>query len=96
MGVLGMMSPFIRDDQTKTNTSIHDLLQSHPTKTRIGLDMSIIIVSSLRSQRSTNIHNLFHSEHTKLNRYELVASEDAIMSPEMVAITPGKPIDTGK
>jgi hypothetical protein len=62
MGVLGFMSPFIRDDNTMTNTSIHDLLHDHPTKNRIGLDMSIIVVSSLMSQKATNLHNLFHSD----------------------------------
>ena len=62
MGVLGFMSPYVRDDQMKTNTSIHDLLKDSPSKNRIGLDMSIIIVSSLWSQRLTTIHNLFHSD----------------------------------
>ena len=56
------MSPYVRDDQKKTNTSIRDLLHDHPSKKRIGLDMSIIIVSCLRSKKATNIHNLFHSD----------------------------------
>jgi hypothetical protein len=49
MSVLGFVSPFIWDDNTKTNTSIHDLLHVYPTKNRISLDMSINIVISLWS-----------------------------------------------
>lgn len=36
------------------------------------------------------------SYNTDLSRYELVANEEAISNFEMVSVTPGKPIDTGK
>lgn len=49
--------------------------------------------SSLLSLLPTGIGLSFNTE---LNRYELVASKDAILNNEITAITPGKPIDTGK
>ena len=62
MGVSDLMSPYVRDGKTATNTSIQTLLQNFPTKNRIGLDMSIIIVKSMRNKNATNIHNLYHSD----------------------------------
>ncbi len=49
--------------------------------------------SSLLSLLPTGIGLSFNTE---LNRYELVASKDAMLNTEMTTITPGKPIDTGK
>ena len=49
--------------------------------------------SALLSLLPTGIGLSFNSE---LKRYELVANEEAISNFEMVSVTPGKPIDTGK
>ena len=36
------------------------------------------------------------SFNNELNRYELIANEDAMMNTDLAVITPGKPIDSGK
>ena len=48
MGVKDLM-PLIRDSPKSTNTSLKQLINEHPSKTWIGIDMSILIIRSLKS-----------------------------------------------
>ena len=51
MGVHGFMT-YVRDDKSKTNTSLKDLIKSDPSKNWIGIDMSILIVKAIRSSQN--------------------------------------------
>ena len=44
----GFFSPYIRDNYYATNNSLQALLNEHPEKNWIGIDMSILIVKSLK------------------------------------------------
>jgi len=59
MGVKDLFSPFIRDNATATNTSLKDLIKDHPEKDWIGIDMSILLISAIKS--SPNFIDLLFS-----------------------------------
>ena len=48
MGVKDFM-PFVRDSGTATNTRLQDLIRKYPSKDWIGIDMSILLISAIKS-----------------------------------------------
>jgi 5'-3' exonuclease len=48
MGVKDFM-PFVRDSGTATNTRLQDLIRKYPCKDWIGIDMSILLISAIKS-----------------------------------------------
>ena len=64
MGVTNLMTPYVRDHASKTNSSIKKMLAENPEKDRIGIDMSIIIVRSIKNKKSLNILNRYHCSPT--------------------------------
>ena len=71
MGVSNFM-PFIRDGGAKaTNTSLSELLRQAPSKTWIGIDMSIIL-----KQTNSKISSHVHHSHSHLN-YQVIFKDSS-------------------
>ena len=60
MGVTSLMTPYVRDHASKTNSSIKKMVAENPEKDSIGIDMSILIVRSIKNKKLLNVLNRYH------------------------------------
>lgn len=60
MGIKDLFTPYVRDSTTATNTTLKDLKNQFPSKDWVGIDMSIILISTIKS--SPNIIDALFAE----------------------------------